>query len=182
MRTTRRGLLSALSLGAVASRAVADDDSAPLPPPAGGTGRKTIPMVPMEPPFAALRQVWAQCLHAKSVDAIVTLYTEDGVFLNPTGQRLTGRAAIGGLMTKVTQTFDSAIELTSLATERSGALAYDSGTFKETLIDRSSGNAIRTSGSYLQVLRRGDDGHWRIAQQAWTGAEPKAGDGKRPTG
>jgi uncharacterized protein (TIGR02246 family) len=176
MRTTRRWLLSALPLGAgVAALAIADEASPPAPP--AGSGRKTLPMVPMEPPFAAIRQVWAQCLHAKSVDAIVTLYTEDGVFLDPTGQRFAGRAAIRDLMTKVTRAFDSTIELTSLATERSGALAYDSGTFKETLVDRSTGHASHTSGSYLHILRRGDDGHWRIAQQVWTGPEPKAADG-----
>jgi uncharacterized protein (TIGR02246 family) len=136
----------------------------------------------MEPPFAAIRQVWAQCLHAKSVDAIVTLYTEDGVFLDPTGQRFAGRAAIRALMAKVTQALDSTIALTSLATERSGALAYDSGTFEETLVDRSTGRPTQTSGSYLQILRRGDDGHWRIGQQVWTGPQPKAGDGNPAAG
>jgi uncharacterized protein (TIGR02246 family) len=182
MRTTRRWLLGALSMAPAVPRVIAADASAPPSSPPSGTGRKTVPMVPIEPPFAALRQVWAQCLHAKSVDAIVTLYTEDGVFLDPTGQRFAGRAAIRGLMTKVTNAFDSEIELTALATERSGALAYDSGTFRETLTDRSTGRVIHTSGSYLQILRRGDDGHWRIAQQVWTGTEPTAGDGNRPTG
>jgi uncharacterized protein (TIGR02246 family) len=179
--STRRWLLSALSLGpAVALSATADDASPPATP--AGNGRRTLPMVPVEPPFAAIRQVWAQCLHAKSVDAIVTLYTEDGVFLDPTGQRFAGRQAIRALMTKVTQAFDSTIELTSLTTERSGGLAYDSGTFEETLVDRSNGQASHTSGSYLQILRRGDDGHWRIAQQVWTGSEPKAAGEQRAPG
>jgi len=179
MAVTRRWLLSLSVIAGSTSSAIAQDTSAPPAPAGAATGHRTIPVEPMEPPFAALRQVWAQCLHAKSVDAIAALYTEDGVFLDPSGQRFAGRSAIKDLMRKVTQTFDSTIQLTSLSAERSGALAYDSGTFTETLVDRSTGSTIHASGSYLQILRRGDDGRWRIAHQVWTGTEPKPQDRKR---
>lgn len=118
--------------------------------------------------FAALRQQWAQNLHRKRIDAAVAEYTADAEFLDPSGERVAGAAALRSLFDTVTATFDSDLSFDSVRTETSGDLAYDSGTYKETLIVRATGNTQHASGSYLTIYRRGKDGAWLIVEQMWT--------------
>jgi len=49
---------------------------------------------------------------------------------------------------------------------QSGNLAYDSGTYRETLTDRATGKAQKVSGTYLTVYRRMGE-KWLIAEQMW---------------
>ena len=51
----------------------------------------------------------------------------------------------------------------------SGDLAYDSGTFRETLITRATGKRQESTGSYVTVYRRNKEGGWLIVEQVWTG-------------
>ncbi|MFZ0503830.1 MAG: hypothetical protein WAM44_08965, partial [Chthoniobacterales bacterium] len=70
---------------------------------------------------------------------------------------------------KITSTFDSDLNFSSERVETSKDLAYDSGTYTETLVTRATGKSMLTKGSYLTVYRRGKDGNWKIVEQAWIG-------------
>jgi uncharacterized protein (TIGR02246 family) len=120
-------------------------------------------------PFAVLRQEWAQDLHDKRVEASVALYAPDATFIQPDGSRVEGRDAIRSLYQTITTTFDSDLAFQSKHVEESGNLAYDSGTYTETLVTRANGQKQTTAGSYLTVYRKGSDGRWRIEEQVWTG-------------
>lgn len=122
--------------------------------------------------IAKVRAEWARDLHEKQLDKIVELYAPDAVFLLPTGDRIAGRPAIRDLTKNIMSIFTSDITLNSLVVEHSGNLAYDSGTFSETLVKVSDGSKTGSKGSYLMVFKRQADGKWLIAQQVWTGAEP----------
>lgn len=121
------------------------------------------------PGFAPLRQEWAHNLHDKRVDASVAEYAEDADFIDPTGNRVHGTAGLRQLFQTVTTTFDSDLVFDSKRVETSGDLAYDSGTYKETLTTHATGKAQQMTGSYLTVYRRGKDGEWLIVEQVWTG-------------
>jgi uncharacterized protein (TIGR02246 family) len=120
-------------------------------------------------PFAALRTEWAQDLHQKRVDASVALYAPDAVFIQPDGSRVEKAAAIRELFRNITATYDSDLEFSSKRVDLSGDLAYDSGTYTETLVTRATGKAMRSKGSYLTVYRKQPDGSWRIVEQVWAG-------------
>jgi len=122
--------------------------------------------------IAKVRAEWAQDLHEKQFDKIVQLYAPDAAFLLPSGDRIVGRQAIRDLMKNIMSIFTSEITLNSMVVEHSGTLAYDSGTFSETLVKVSDGSKTESKGSYLMVLKRQADGNWLIAQQVWTGTEP----------
>jgi peptidoglycan-N-acetylglucosamine deacetylase len=119
--------------------------------------------------FATLRQQWARNLHDKRVDASVAQYAPDAEFINPDGSRARGTDDLRHLFEIVTAMFDSDLVFDSKEVELSGDLAYDSGTYQESLTVRATGKAQRASGSYLTVYHR-KDGAWLIAQQVWTGA------------
>lgn len=119
-----------------------------------------------------IHEQWAKAMHAKKLDDVVALYTPDGEFLQPTGERISGRAAIRELTQNIFGMFTSDLTFKTDRVEQSGDLIYDSGEFRETLTAVSSGAVSESHGSYLMVLKRTPEG-WRIAQQAWMGTMPK---------
>jgi purine nucleosidase len=121
-----------------------------------------------------LRAEWANDLRTKQLEQIAMLYTEDAVFMQPTGERLVGRAAIHELCKNIMATFTSDIELKAATNELSDNLAYESGSFSETRTSISDGKKIESSGAYVMMFRRQPSGSWLIAEQAWTGTEPKS--------
>lgn len=130
--------------------------------------------LPAPGPFEGLRHQWAEDLHEKRIDDSVALYTSDAVFIQPDGSRVDGVAAIRKLFGQVTSTFDSTLTFSSKRVERSGDLAYDSGTYTEVLVTRATGKELQVSGSYLTVYWREPHKGWKIVEQMWTGG---AGNG-----
>jgi len=124
--------------------------------------------------FKQLREDWARNLREKHVDASVAEYAAEGEFIEPDGTRVRGAADLRKLYETVTHTFDSDLVFDSKRVETAGALAYDSGEFREVLTMRATGKRLFSTGSYLTVYRREDDGRWLIAQQVWTGPGPDA--------
>ena len=122
-------------------------------------------------PFAALRDQWAKDLKGKFVDDSLAQYAPDADFVSDDG-RTHGVAALRQLFTTVTKTFDSDLSFRSERIEISGELAYDSGTYKETLTNRATGKAQPMAGDYLTVYRRTKLGNgnavWLIVEQVWT--------------
>ena len=128
-----------------------------------------LPQVSAADPFEKLRQEWARDLHEKRVEAATALYAPYAVFVQPDGARVKGSAAIRKLYDKVTSTFDSSLNFSSERVEISGELAYDSGTYTETLVTRATHKSILSKGSYLTIYRKGKDRNWKIVEQMWAG-------------
>jgi ketosteroid isomerase-like protein len=119
--------------------------------------------------FGELREAWARHLHDKQVEASLVEYAADAEFIEQDGQRVKGTAALRQLYEMITKTFDSDLTFTSVRVETSGDIAYDSGTYRETLVTRATGKRQEMRGSYLTVYRREKGGAWLIVEQVWTG-------------
>lgn len=128
-----------------------------------------LPQVSTADPIAKLRQKWAHDLQEKRLEASIALYAQDAVFIQPDGTRVKGLVAIRRLYEKVTSTFDSSLNFSSERVEISRDLAYDSGTYTETLVMRATHKSILNKGSYLTIYRRSRDGNWKIVEQMWAG-------------
>ncbi len=123
-------------------------------------------------PLAQVSQDWAKNWQARDLEATLSLYTDDAVFLDPSATRVTGKAALRAFFATVLKQYGAKPRMQSVTDGSSGDLGFDSGTYTEVItpIANPSG-AIRTHGSYLVVLRR-VGGRWLIAQQMWTGSAP----------
>lgn len=119
-----------------------------------------------------LREAWVRDLRTKQLEPILKSFAADAAFLQPTGERITGAAALRGLFQTIMGTFDSDLTLHSRNLEASGDLAYDSGDFEETLTVVATGAKINSKGSYIIIYRRKANGSWQIVQQVWTGTPP----------
>jgi ketosteroid isomerase-like protein len=122
--------------------------------------------------LAKIREAWSQDLHTKQLESILKLYAPDAVFLQPSGERITGSAALRTLFQNIMATFDSGLTLHSQNLEASGDLAYDSGDFQESLTTIATGAKITSKGSYIIIFKRQPDGSWQIVQQVFTGIPP----------
>ena len=119
-----------------------------------------------------IREAWVQDLRTKQLEPILKFYAPDAVFLQPTGERITGSAALRTLFQTIMATFNSDLTLHSQNLETSGDLAYDSGDFQETLITIATGAKITSKGSYIVIFKRQPNGSWQIVQHVWTGTPP----------
>jgi ketosteroid isomerase-like protein len=122
--------------------------------------------------LAKIREAWVQDLRTKQLEPILKFYAPDAVFLQPTGERITGSAALHTLFQTVMATFNSDLTLHSQNLETSGDLAYDSGDFQETLTSIATGAKITAKGSYIIIFKHQPNGSWQIVQHAWTGTPP----------
>ena len=127
--------------------------------------------------FGKLLEDWARNLHDKRVEASLAQYAEEAELLPPDGSRVKGKKSLQQLFELVTKSFDSDLKFTSLRVEVSGDLAYDSGTYQETLVTRATKKRHELTGSYLTIYRHDKEGAWLIVEQVWTG--DVAGDGKQ---
>ncbi len=122
--------------------------------------------------LAKIREAWVQDLHAKQLEPILKFYAPDAVFLQPTGERITGSTALRTLFQTIMATFNSDLTLHSQNLETSGDLAYDSGDFQETLTTIATGAKITAKGSYIIIFKRQPNRSWEIVQHVWTGTPP----------
>jgi ketosteroid isomerase-like protein len=122
--------------------------------------------------LAKTREAWVQDLRTKQLEPILKFYAPDAVFLQPTGERISGSAALRTLFQTIMATFNSELTLHSQNLETSGDLAYDSGDFQESLTTIATGAKITTKGSYVIIYERQPNGSWQIVQQVWTGTPP----------
>jgi len=120
--------------------------------------------------LAKIREAWVQDLRTKQLDPILKFYAPDAVFLQPTGERITGCAALRTLFRTIMAI--TATTLHSQNLETSGDLAYDSGDFQETLTTIATGAKISAKGSYIIIFKRQPNGSWQIIQHVWTGTPP----------
>ncbi len=123
-------------------------------------------------PVVDVSQQWAGFWNAKNLDATLTLYAPEAVFLSASGERWEGMAAIRKNFARLLKRFDPRLTLQSLKSEVSGNLAYDSGSFDEVLAPAKGGKAIRARGNYLFVFqRKSKRSGWKILEQVWTQAD-----------
>jgi uncharacterized protein (TIGR02246 family) len=121
-------------------------------------------------PIGKLRQDWQSAWNSRRLDDLMALYSDDAVLLLPEGQRIMGKQAIRDYFQQVLMRGSNQILFNSLATYPADRLAYDDGTFKQTLEANSEeGGSDSTRrqvrGNYLTVIARSGDA-WLIREQA----------------
>src|SRR5215472_16363390 len=123
----------------------------------------------IEDQIAKARELWVTEWNAKHLNELMALYAPEAMFLTASGDRAVGWAAIHNLFESMRNSNISNLRLHSLAFEQSGDLAYDSGSYFETMaLPDNPHHEIR--GSYLTVYKLQADGRWLIVQHVWTAA------------
>jgi ketosteroid isomerase-like protein len=121
-----------------------------------------------------LSTVWAADWTAKNLDAVMQLYAPEPVFLPTVGASWQGASTIRRNCAGLQAKFNPHIAVHSLWSAVSGELAYDSGTYEETLVPTAGGKTIHAKGNYIFIYQRRANGPWKILEQTFTELEPIA--------
>jgi len=103
--------------------------------------------------------------NAKDVEKILTLYTENSVFMPPNKPLLRGRPSLKGFYDGLMNGGSRDLKLTPADVVGHGPLAYESGSYS-----MMNGN-VHDRGKYLFVFRN-MNGAWKIEYTSWSSDLP----------
>jgi uncharacterized protein (TIGR02246 family) len=127
---------------------------------------------------ASIRAVdaeWARAAKVGNGEAIAALYTSDAVLLPPGEPMVRGDAA-KKYWVDFANSFSGPTELNTTAVEGGGGVATAIGTYKMSLTPKKAGAKPMPTeeGKYIEVLKRQDDGSWKIVYDIWNQNAPPA--------
>ena len=103
--------------------------------------------------------------NAKDVDKILSLYTDNSVFMPPNKPLLRGREPLKGFYSGMLNSGAQDLKLTTEDVAGHGPIAYESGAYS-----MSTGTA-RDRGKFLFIFRN-MSGNWRIEYTSWSSDLP----------
>jgi ketosteroid isomerase-like protein len=120
---------------------------------------------------------WQRDYAAKNVEALAGQYADDGAIAGPGDPLATSdgdrRKALGGLVSDPNFALTFASDRVLVA--KSGDLASSRGHYSLTMTDKATNKPATSSGSYLTVYRKQDDGSWKAVEDFITpGPAPAA--------
>ncbi len=107
------------------------------------------------------------------VEALVALRTNDFVTMPPHQPPVKGIPAFRKWIDGMLQRVDWDWKLRSDEVVVANDWAFDRGTYEAVIRPKSSTDVQEDEGKYLWVLRREDDGAWRIAVAIWNSSRPQ---------
>jgi uncharacterized protein (TIGR02246 family) len=125
---------------------------------------------------AAIRSVlsaYQDALNASNTEAVMPLYTDDGVFMPPNNQSAVGKAAVrqayDAVFKAITLNVKFTIaELVAMSPGWTFARTNSAGTNKI-----NATGAVRAEGNQeLFIFKKGADGKWRIARYSFSTTNP----------
>jgi uncharacterized protein (TIGR02246 family) len=125
----------------------------------------------------AVDEEWARAAQAGHGEGIAALYASNAVLLPPGEPMVKGDAA-KKYWVDFTNGFSGPTTLNTIAVEGSGDVATAIGTYKMTLTPKKAGAKPLPpeEGKYLEVLKRQDDGSWKLIYDMWS---PNAAPAKK---
>jgi uncharacterized protein (TIGR02246 family) len=127
---------------------------------------------------AAIRSVlssYQDALNASNTEAVLPLYTEDGVFMPPNNPSAVGKAAVhqayDAVFKAITLTVKFTVaELVTMSPEWAFVRTNSAGTNKI----NATGAAGAEGNQELFIFKKGTDGKWRIARYSFSTTNPLA--------
>ena len=115
----------------------------------------------------AITEIRERTMHAENVgdaEFFDSACAEDVVVMPPGMPVVVGRDAAVGFMRAFLGQFDLRIEYVSEEIRVDGDVAYDRGTYSQTLGPKCGGTEASENGNYLWLYRRAADGTWKMAR------------------
>lgn len=126
--------------------------------------------------IAKVRAAYQQAAAAQDAAALAKLFAPDGEEMPPNAPAAKGRAAIEAYHKQFAQQFMvHGVTITATATRVAGAVAYDVGTYKQTLMAQKGGGMFDDTGKYVVLLRKDPGGAWLLTHVIYNSDNPVPG-------
>jgi uncharacterized protein (TIGR02246 family) len=121
----------------------------------------------------ALLAKYNEALNASSTDAVMLLYAEDGVFMPPYSQSAVGSAAVRKAYDAVFKAITLNVKFTiAEIVELGPGWAFARTNSAGTTTDHATGAKSAEGNQELFVLKKDDDGSWKIARYSFSPTNP----------
>jgi uncharacterized protein (TIGR02246 family) len=121
----------------------------------------------------ALLAKYNEALNASSTDAVMPLYAEDGVFMPPYTQSAVGSAAVRKAYDAVFKAITLNVKFTiAEIVELGPGWAFARTNSAGTTTDHATGAKSAEGNQELFVLKKDDDGSWKIARYSFSPTNP----------
>ena len=121
----------------------------------------------------ALLAKYNEALNASSTDTVMPLYAEDGVFMPPYGQSAVGSAAVRKAYDAVFKAITLNVKFTiAEIVELGPGWAFARTNSAGTTTDHATGAKSAEGNQELFVLKKDDDGSWKIARYSFSPTNP----------
>jgi uncharacterized protein (TIGR02246 family) len=121
----------------------------------------------------ALLAKYNEALNASSTDAVLPLYAEDGVFMPPYSQSAVGSAAVRKAYDAVFKAITLNVKFTiAEIVELGPGWAFARTNSAGTTTDHATGAKSAEGNQELFVLKKDDDGSWKIARYSFSPTNP----------
>ena len=121
----------------------------------------------------ALLAKYNEALNASSTDAVMPLYAEDGVFMPPYSQSAVGLAAVRRAYNAVFKAITLNVKFTIAEIVEIGpGWAFARTNSAGTTTDHATGAKSAEGNQELFVLKKDDDGSWKIARYSFSPTNP----------
>ena len=106
--------------------------------------------------------------NARDLEAVLTCYTNDVIWLPPGEAPVQGKEAIRARYESLFASFDIAFTLEIAEASGRDGVGFAWGTTRGSITPRAGGAAIPVDDKFLAVLREEADGRWLVARLAWS--------------
>lgn len=118
---------------------------------------------------AEVHRVYEQGVNAHDLDTVLALYDADAVMVAESGAEVTGAEAVRDAVSELVS-IDGRMRIETVAVIDGGETALLRSSWK---LDGTApdGTPVHLSSHGMEVVRRGDDGHWRfVIDNPWAEA------------
>lgn len=129
---------------------------------------------PMEAAQKA-HEAYLAAINANDLDMFLATVTDDIVFIAPNAPAMEGKGVVGPWVGGYFEAVETAWEKTTVEFVVSGDWAFERYRYQVTDTPRGGGEAYQDTGNGINIYRRGDDGVWRVARDAWATDQPAGG-------
>jgi ketosteroid isomerase-like protein len=121
--------------------------------------------IPDQQAIRAATSMLETAFNAKDVEKILTVYTENAVFMPPNKPLLRGRASLKSFYDGQMTAGSKDLKMTPADVSGHGPLAYESGAYSMT------NGTVPDRGKYLFIFRN-TNGNWKIEYTSWSSDLP----------
>lgn len=117
-------------------------------------------------------EAYVTAINSNDLDSLMSMLTEDVVFLAAHEKPLVGKAAVRPWVQGYLDAFKTRWEKTNLEFVVAGEWAFERYSYVSKDTPRAGGAVIEDTGWGLVIYRRDKDGKWRVARDAWSTDRP----------
>lgn len=129
------------------------------------TSAQTPPRPDEKQAIRALTEKWLAAVHAKDTAQLLTMVTDDAVFIPLGRPPIRGKKEIEAMYQLFFSQFSDVAQTVDVdEVEIAGDWAFTWGSEKMVLFPKSGGPAMQLEGKGMSILRRQPDGSWKFAR------------------